>query len=122
MSIIPSSHVIIPDNHTSTAVPPGEWAQIIIGACGLVVTIAGLAIKYRKGLKNWIFGCWNSLFQQSATAVETGEVMELESQGSVESIISEGECEEFATVELGSEEVGLDDNGVQDQDKTDLGL
>jgi hypothetical protein len=55
MAVIPSTtNNTMPGNNPTTTVPPGDWAQIIIGACGLFVMVFGLVIKYRKDIKKCI--------------------------------------------------------------------
>ncbi|KAF8248472.1 hypothetical protein K440DRAFT_642514 [Wilcoxina mikolae CBS 423.85] len=119
MSVVPSSYLTVPDNHPSTAVLPGEWAQIIIGACGLVVMVASLAIKYRKGIKNWIIGCLHSSFHQADTEVEATDEMELHSQLSEASAIlgSEYEGEEITMVIPSTEEVETNNSGIHNDDE-----
>jgi hypothetical protein len=34
-------------NYPTTTVLSGDWAQIVIGACGLLMMVLGLVIKYK---------------------------------------------------------------------------
>ncbi|KAF8248471.1 hypothetical protein K440DRAFT_642513 [Wilcoxina mikolae CBS 423.85] len=116
MSAVPSSSFTVPDRHISTVVSPGEWAQIIIGACGLVVTIAGLAIKYRKGIKKWIVGCWNITFEKADMEVTMDDEIELESQGDEQLSIPESGSGEAVTTVPPRESGEIDGNDAQVQE------
>jgi hypothetical protein len=58
---LPSNIDDIYDDYRPTGVTPGDWAQIVIAACGLLVVVIALCIKYRTGIKTWIVGWWENV-------------------------------------------------------------